>query len=89
MTRIFILLAAAMLAGCSGTFSGLLTHHVAVTMDDSKCLAASRWGSIAITGDIAASECEAIVAGRRALEVLRMLQSARPAPAAPAAGSKT
>jgi len=86
--RLAVVAMALLLGGCS-SMQGLLTHHVAVTMDDSKCLAASRWGSIAITGDIAASECEAIVAGRRALEVLRMLQSARPAPAAPAPGSKT
>ena len=86
--RLAVVALALLLGGCSSV-QGLLTHHVAVTMDDSKCLSASRWGSIAITGDIAASECEAIVAGRRALEVLRMLQGVRPAPAAAAPGSKT
>lgn len=82
---------ALLLGGCSSV-QGLLTHHVAVTLDDARCLAASRWGSIAITGDIAASECQAIVAGRQALELVRLLQqtrSAAPAPAAPASSPRT
>lgn len=86
--RLAVVALALLLGGCS-SMQGLLTHHVAVSIDDQHCMAASRWGSVSITGDIAASECQAIVAGRRALEVLRMLQSARPAPAATAAGSKT
>lgn len=77
-----VAIAALLLAGCSGTF----THHVAVTMDDSRCLAASRWGPAAITGDIAASECQAIVEGRRALEVLRMLRAAPAASSSSAVG---
>jgi hypothetical protein len=86
--RLAVVALALLLGGCS-SMQGLLTHHVAVTMDEGKCLAASRWGSIAITGDIAASECQAIVAGRRALELIRLLEAAKPAPAAPAPGSKT
>ena len=71
--RLAVVALALLLGGCS-SMQGLLTHHVAVTMDDGKCLSASRWGSIAITGDIAAGECKAIVDGRRALELLRLLR---------------
>lgn len=71
--RLAVVALALLLGGCS-SMQGLLTHHVAVTMDNARCLAASRWGSIAITGDIAASECAAIVAGRQALDLLRVMQ---------------
>lgn len=78
--RLAVVALALLLGGCS-SMQGLLTHHVAVSIDDKHCMAASRWGSISITGDIAASECEAIVAGRRALELTRLLQARQPAPA--------
>lgn len=89
--RLAVVALALLLGGCA-SMQGVLTHHVAVTLDDAKCLAASRWGPIAITGDIAASECQAIVAGRQALELVRVLQqtrSAAPAPAAPASSPRT
>lgn len=86
IARLAVVALALLLGGCS-SMQGLLTHHVAVSIDDQHCMAASRWGSISITGDIAASECKAIVAGRQALELIRLLQ-AKPAPAAPP-GEKT
>lgn len=86
-SRLAVVAMALLLGGCS-SMQGMLTHHVAVSIDDQHCMAASRWGSVSITGDIAASECKAIVAGRQALELLRLLEAAKPAPAA-APGTKT
>lgn len=87
MTRILILFAAVLLTGCVGTV-GMLTNHVTLTLDDQRCMTASRWGPVAITGDVADSECQAIVEGRRAREVLRMLRVA-PAASSPSKGSST
>ncbi len=68
---------ALLLAACAGMppEGGLLTHHVTITLDDRRCMTASRWGSVAITGDINDSECAAIVEGRRARELLRLLEA--------------
>ncbi len=76
MMRAALLLAAAALAGCSSLpGGGPLTHHVAVTIDESRCMAASRWGSLSITGDINERECTAIVEGRRARDLLRWMEA--------------
>lgn len=77
MRSALILALAAVLAGCGslGEGGGPLTHHVAVSIDDKRCMAASRWGSMAVTGDINAAECRAIVEGRRARELLRLLEA--------------
>ncbi len=75
------------LAGCGSipTGGGPLTHHVAVTLDDQRCMAASRWGSLSITGDINDRYCRAIVEGRYARELLRLMGlSPRPPVQAPA-----
>ena len=77
MTRatVIVLALSALLSGCitMPDTGGWLTHHVTVTLDDKNCMAASRWGSMAITGDINASECRAIVEGRRAREILQLM----------------
>jgi hypothetical protein len=72
-----VLALTALLGGCitMPSTGGWMTHHVTVTLDDKTCMGASRWGSIAITGDINDSECQAIVEGRRAREILRLMGS--------------
>lgn len=77
--RLIIPLCAALLGGCSGALpkAGVLTHHVAVTVDEGTCLAASRWGWLTITGDIAESECRAIVEGQRLRLLMRLQQAQR------------
>lgn len=77
MRTALILSMLVVLAGCGslGEGGGPLTHHVAVSIDDQRCMAASRWGSAAVTGDINAAECRAIVEGRRARELLRLLEA--------------
>jgi hypothetical protein len=76
-TTALTLCLAVMLSGCitMPDTGGWLTHHVTVTLDDKSCMAASRWGSIAITGDINPSECRAIVEGRKAREKLRLMEA--------------
>lgn len=78
MHRIILALAlTTLLSGCitMPSTGGWMTHHVVVTLDDKTCMGASRWGALTITGDINASECQAIVEGRRARELLRMMES--------------
>jgi hypothetical protein len=77
VTTALTLSLAVLLSGCitMPDTGGWLTHHVTVTLDDKSCMAASRWGSIAITGDINPSECRAIVEGRKAREKLRLIES--------------
>lgn len=67
------------LAGCSGALpkAGILTHHVAITVDEGTCLAASRWGWLSITGDIAEAECRALVEGQRLRMWMRLQQAAK------------
>lgn len=83
MRALGVLVLAAMLPWLSACGAlpkgGPLTHHVAVTLDDGRCMAASRWGSLSITGDINESECSAIVEGRYARELLRLM-GIRPRP---------
>lgn len=61
---------------------GPFTNHLTVTVDMQSCLTASRWGPMALTGDLNESECEAILQGLQLL----MIQRA-PAQAAAQAGA--
>ncbi len=74
---ILTLAAASLLSGCltMPETGGWLTHHVTVTLDDKRCMSASRWGAVSLTGDINESECKAIVEGRRARELLRLMEA--------------
>lgn len=66
-----------LLSGCGAMpkTGGAMTNHVMLTIDDQRCVTASRWWLVAITGDINASECEALREGRRARELLRLLEA--------------
>lgn len=55
---------------------GPLTNHVLRTVDDKSCMTASRWGSLAITGDINRSECKAIVEGLKLRAAKKALDEA-------------
>lgn len=79
---IALLLPLALLTGCislpkNGSF---LTNHIITTIDESRCMTASRWGPMAITGDVNASECEALLEGQRLRLLRRLLQEAAPQP---------
>lgn len=83
LTAAIALAAPVLLGGCitMPETGGWLTHHVTVTLDDKRCMSASRWGAVSLTGDINDSECKAIVEGRRARELLRLMEpSKKPAP---------
>lgn len=66
-----------LLGGCAGIpkSGGPLTHHVTISVDEAKCQAASRWVWLTLGGDIAESECEALVAGQRARQILRLIEA--------------
>lgn len=68
------------LSGCAGLPKSLgsagLTNHLLVSVDETLCMTASRWGWLAITGDLRESECAAIVEGQR-LRLLMRLQAAQ------------
>lgn len=69
---------------------GPFTNHVMRTIDDETCTTASRWGPVAITGDLNASECQALIEALRARELLRLMeaqQRSAPAPAGKGPGA--
>lgn len=91
-----LLLAALLLplfAGCITLpkTGGPFTNHVMRSIDDKGCMTASRWGPVAITGDLNESECTALIEALRARELLRLMEAqsrSQAAPAAPAAAGK-
>lgn len=66
-----------LLSGCGALpkTGGPMTNHVMLTIDDQRCVTASRWWLVAITGDINESECQAIRDGRRARDLLRLIEA--------------
>lgn len=81
-----LLAALALLGGCAGMknpLQGAFTNRVVITVAEDECLAASRWGPVALTGDVDERDCTVIVQALR-LRAL-MLQAAREAAAERAA----
>ncbi len=66
MRILIILLLALPLGGCLTLpkTGGWFTNHVTMTVDGERCMTASRWGPVALTGDINDSECAAIREGQ-------------------------
>lgn len=55
-----------LLGGCSSNpLKGTFTNRVVVTVAEDECLAASRWGPVALTGDIDARDCQVLVQALR------------------------
>jgi hypothetical protein len=74
--RAALLLVVTFLSGCitMPETGGWLTNHVVCTVDDNSCMTASRWGPVALTGDLNRSESKAILEGRRARDKLRSME---------------
>ncbi|MEY2688197.1 MAG: hypothetical protein RL375_2395 [Pseudomonadota bacterium] len=71
---VLALLLAPLMSGCMETFKGAFTNRVACTVAMDECLSASRWGPIAITGDVDARDTAVLIEALRiriAMEALR------------------
>lgn len=69
-----------LLGGCAGLknpLQGAFTNRVMVSAADDECMAASRWGWVALTGDVDERDCSVIVQALRMR--LLMLQAMRDA----------
>lgn len=80
-----LLILAPLLALMSGCISlpktgGIMTNHVVTTIDGQRCMTASRWWLVAVTGDLNESECQALLEGQRLRAIVREVQQAQPAP---------
>lgn len=64
------------MAGCSSTsILSQLDTHVMVSVDNSRCLSASQWAPIYLGQRINDQQCQAIVEGMKARELLRLLEA--------------
>lgn len=55
-----------LLGGCgSNPLKGTFTNRVVVTVAEDECMAASRWGPVALTGDVDARDCQVLVQALR------------------------
>jgi hypothetical protein len=80
MIRLLILIP--LLAALSGCITmpktgGIMTNHIVTTIDGQRCMTASRWWLVAITGDLNESECQALLEGQRLRAIVRELQPAQ------------
>lgn len=54
---------------------GPLTNHIVTTIDDSRCMTASRWWLFAVTNDLNESECQTLIEALRLRQALRLMGS--------------
>ncbi|HRD84471.1 MAG TPA: hypothetical protein PLF63_04795 [Rubrivivax sp.] len=84
---VLLLPALGLLGGCANLrnpLQGALTNRVVISVAEDECLAASRWGPIAITGDVDERDCTVIVQALRLRQLLLSAAAARGGPAASA-----
>lgn len=69
--------AALLLSGCISMpkNGGPLTNHIVTTIDDSRCMTASRWWLFAVTNDLNESECQTLIEALRLRQALRLMGS--------------
>lgn len=55
-----------LLGGCgTNPLKGSFTNRLVVTVAEDECMAASRWGPVALTGDVDARDCQVLVQAMR------------------------